>query len=123
MDPEPSAIRDTNVEGPALDIEPSAISAPNVDGSTPDTRTVRDSGPKRGRFNTWIPNRPRYRHQPWMVQHMDVELSMIQALSVEGSRLDTEPSAIRGTSMEGPAPEPRTIRAEAPNRGRFAASK
>ena len=123
MTPELSAIRGTNVEGPALDIEPSAISAPNVDGSTPDTRTVRDSGPKRGRFNTWIPNRPRYRHQPWMVQHMDVELSMIQALSVEGSRLDTEPSAIRGTSMEGPSPEPRTIRSEAPNRGSFAASK
>ena len=51
------------------------------------------------------------------------ELSMIQALSVEGSRLDTEPSAIRGTSMEGPSHEPRTIRAEAPNRGSFAASK
>ena len=54
---------------------------------------------------------------------MAPELSMIQALSVEGSRLDTEPSAIRGTSMEGPALEPRPIRAEAPNRGRFAASK
>ena len=31
------------------------------------------------------------------------ELSMIQALSVEGSHLETEPSAIRGISMEGPA--------------------
>ena len=111
MDPEPSAIRDTNVEGPALDIEPSAISAPNVDGSTPDTRTVRDSGPKRGRFNTWIPNRPRYRHQPWMVQHMDVAPSMIQALSVEGPALDIEPSEILAPTVEGSRldTEPSTI--------------
>ncbi|MCI6328950.1 MAG: hypothetical protein MR793_09945 [Bacteroidales bacterium] len=37
------------MEGPALDIEPSAISTFSVEGSTPDTRTVHDSGPKRGR--------------------------------------------------------------------------
>ena len=36
---------------------------------------------------------------------------MIQALSVEGSRLDTEPSAIWGINVEGSAlnPEPSTI--------------
>ena len=50
LDTEPSTIWDTNVEGPALDIEPSAISTFSVDGSTHDTRTVHDSGPKRGRF-------------------------------------------------------------------------
>ena len=118
-DVEPSVIQALSMEGPALDIEPSAISAPNVDGSTPDTRTVRDSGPKRGRFNTWIPNRPRYRHQPWMVQHMDVELSMIQALSVEGSRLDTEPSTISTSSVEGSTLDTRTVHDSGPKHGRF----
>ena len=41
---------------------------------------------------------------------MDPELSMIQALSMEGSRLDTEPSTISTFSVEGSTPEPRTIR-------------
>ena len=52
MTPELSAIRGTNVEGPALDIEPSAISTSSVEGSTLDTRTVRDIGTNRGGFNT-----------------------------------------------------------------------
>ena len=38
------------------------------------------------------------------------ELSMIQTLSVEGSRLDTEPSTIRDTNVEGPTHGSRTIR-------------
>ena len=37
------------------------------------------------------------------------ELSMIQALSVEGSRLDTEPSTISTFSVEGSTPDTRTI--------------
>ena len=50
LETEPSAIRGISMEGPALDIEPSAISTFSVDGPTPDTRTVHDSDPKRGRF-------------------------------------------------------------------------
>ena len=50
LDTEPSAISTSSMEGSALDIEPSAISTSSVEGSTPDTRTVRDSGPKCGRF-------------------------------------------------------------------------
>ena len=49
MDPALSAIRGTNVEGPALNPEPSTISTSSVEGSTPDTRTVHDSCPKHGR--------------------------------------------------------------------------
>ena len=49
LDIEPSAIQALTVEGPALNIEPSTISTFSADGSTPDTRTVHDSGPKRGR--------------------------------------------------------------------------
>ena len=86
MDPELSAIRDTNVEGSVLE-----------------NGTIRDINLQRGGFNTWIPNRPRYRHQPWKVQHPIPEPSAIQALSVEGSHLDTEPSAISTSSMEGSA--------------------
>ena len=37
------------------------------------------------------------------------ELSMIQALSMEGPALDIEPSAISAPTVEGPALEPRTI--------------
>ena len=33
-----------------LVVEPSVIRAQNVDGSLPDPRTIRDSGPQRGRF-------------------------------------------------------------------------
>ena len=39
------------------------------------------------------------------------ELSMIQAQNVEGSRLDTEPSAIWGINMEGSVLENGTIHA------------
>ena len=52
MDPELSMIQALSVEGPALDIEPSTISTFSVEGSTLEPRTIRDSGPKRGRFNT-----------------------------------------------------------------------
>ena len=41
---------------------------------------------------------------------MDAELSMIQALSVEGSRLDTEPSTISTFSVDGSTPDTRTVR-------------
>ena len=50
MAPELSMIQALSMEGPALDTEPSTISTSSVDGSTPDTRTIRDSGPKCGRF-------------------------------------------------------------------------
>ena len=140
MIPELSAIQALSVEGSRLDTEPSTILNFSVDGSTPDTRTVHDSGPKRGRFGLGEWNHPRYRHQPWtvrawilnrpryqpsawMVQHLIPALSMIQALSVEGPALNPEPSTISTFSVDGSTLEPRTIRAEAPNRGRFAASK
>ena len=68
---------------------------------------------------------------------MDPELSMIQALSVEGSRLDIELSTISTSSMEGPAlnpelstiststvdgstPDTRTVHDSDPKCGRFA---
>ena len=69
--------------------ELSMIQALNVEGSVLENGTIRDINLQRGGFNTWIPNRPRYRHQTWKVQHLIPELSMIQALSVEGSTLDT----------------------------------
>ena len=47
------------------------------------------------------------------------ELSMIQALSVEGSRLDTEPSTISTFSVEGSTPDTRTIHDINLHRGRF----
>ena len=37
------------------------------------------------------------------------ELSMIQALSVEGSRLDTEPSTKSTSSVDGSTPEVKTL--------------
>ena len=68
MDPALSAIRGTNVEGPALDIEPSTKSTSSVEGSTPDTRTIRDIDLQRGRFNTRYPNCPRCGALTWKVQ-------------------------------------------------------
>ena len=50
LDIEPSAIRALSVEGPALDIEPSTIQALSVEGSTLEPRTIRDIGTNRGRF-------------------------------------------------------------------------
>ena len=44
-------IQALSVEGSRLDNEPSTKSTSTVDGSTPDTRTIRDSGPKHGRFS------------------------------------------------------------------------
>ena len=46
----------------------------------------------------------------WKVQPLDSELSMIQAQSVEGSRLDTEPSMIWGINVEGSVLENGTVR-------------
>ena len=91
--------------------EPSAIQALSVEGSRPGYRTIRDIGLQRGRFNTRYPNCPRYRPPAWMVQHMDVAPSMIQALSVEGPALDIEPSAILAPTVEGSRldTEPSTI--------------
>ena len=51
---------------------------------------------------------------------MDVELSMIQALSMEGSHLDTEPSTILTSSVEGPTHDTRTVHDSGPKCGRFA---
>ena len=102
-----------------LNPEPSAISAPTVDGSTPDTRTVHDSGPKRGRFGLGKWNHPRNRPPAWMVQHLIPEPSAISAPTAEGSRLDTEPSAISTSSVEGSTHGPRTVHDSGPNRGRF----
>ena len=128
MDPALSATRGTNVEGSALDIEPSTISTFSVEGSTHEPRTVREMGHQHGRLGLgewnrprygaltwkvqpWILNCPRYRPPAWMVQHMDVAPSMIQALSVEGPALDIEPSAILAPTEEGSRQdtEPSTI--------------
>ena len=45
-----------------------------------------------------------------MVQHMIPELSMIQALTVEGPALDIEPSTISTFSVEGSTHDTRTVR-------------
>ena len=47
---EPSMISAFSVEGSRLRYGPSVISSLSVEGSTLESRTVRDSGPKRGRF-------------------------------------------------------------------------
>ena len=52
FDPEPSVKSTSTADGSALDPEPSVILTPNVDGSTPGIRTIRDSGPQRGRFRS-----------------------------------------------------------------------
>ena len=51
---EPSTKWGISMEGPALVIEPSSISASTVEGSTLESRTIRDSGPKCGRFASEI---------------------------------------------------------------------
>ena len=137
LTPELSMIQALSMEGSALDIEPSTILTSSVEGPTPDTRTIRDSGPKRGRsspeprtvhdigtnrgrsnlghrtvhdsgpnrgrsspghrtihdidlqrgrFNTWIPNHPRYVALAWKVQPMNPEPSAPKPQTVEGSR-------------------------------------
>ena len=48
----PSAIQAPSVDGSALNPEPSMISTSSMDGSLPDTRTIRDIGPQRGRFRS-----------------------------------------------------------------------
>ena len=51
------------------------------------------------------------------------ELSMIQALSVEGPALDIEPSAISTSSVEGSTPDTRTVLDSGPKHGRFGLGK
>ena len=63
----PSAIQAPSVDGSALDPEPSMILTPNVDGSTPGIRTIRDSGPQRGRSTPAALNHPRYEPSAWKV--------------------------------------------------------
>ena len=99
----PSAKWSISVEGPALVIEPSAKSAFIVEGSTLGSRTIRDSGPKCGRFGPGEWNQPRNGALAWKVQLLDPELSVISAFSVEGS-----------------IPGSRTIRDSGPKRGWFA---
>ena len=55
----------------------------------------------------------------WKVGFVYIELSMIQAQSVEGSRLDTEPSMIWGINVEGSVLENGTVRDIDSQRGRF----
>ena len=123
---EPSAISTSSVEGPTHDTRTVHDSGPKHGRSSPGHRTIRDIGTNRGWFNTWIPhcprhgaltwkaqpwtsNRPRYRPSAWKVQHLIPELSMIQALSVEGPALEMEPSAISTSSVEGSTPEVKTL--------------
>ena len=119
MDPALSAIRGTNVEGPALNPEPSTISTSSVEGSTHGSRTVHDSGPKRGRSS------PGHRTVHDIDLHRgrfasETQLSMIQALSMEGPAMDIEPSAISTSSVDGSALGCQTFRDSGPNCGRFA---
>ena len=73
-----------------------------MEGSTPESRTVRDSGPKRGRFGLGEWNRPRYGALAWKVQP-----------------LDPEPSVICVFIADGWLCLHRTIRDSGPKRGRF----
>ena len=73
----PSAKWSISVEGPALVIEPSAKSAFIVEGSTLGSRTIRDSGPKCGRFGPGEWNQPRNGALAWKVQLLDPEPSVI----------------------------------------------
>ena len=50
LDTEPSAKLGISMEGSLLRHGPSVISSLSVEGSNTDTRTVHDSGPKRGGF-------------------------------------------------------------------------
>ena len=50
---QPSAKWSISMEGSLLRYGPSVISSLSVEGSTLESRTVRDSGPKRGRFRGW----------------------------------------------------------------------
>ena len=101
MTPELSAIRGTNVEGPALDIEPSAISTSSVEGSTLDTRTIRDIDLQRGRFNTWIPNHPRYQPSAWKVQLWTSNRPRYRLSAWKVHPLNPEPSAPKPQTVEG----------------------
>ena len=116
---EPSMISTSSVDGSALDHEPSVISTPSVDGSPPNTRTFHDLCPQRGRFDPWYLNHPRYRLPAWKVRPLVFEPSVIQALSVDGSALDSEPSVISASNVEGSPPDARTIRDSGPQHGRF----
>ena len=89
-----STISAFGVEGSLLRYGPSVISSLSVEGSTLGSRTIRDSGPKCGRFGPGEWNQPRNGALAWKVQLLDPEPSVIRAQSVEGSRLDAEPSAI-----------------------------
>ena len=97
--------------------ELSMIQALNVEGSVLENGTIRDINLQRGGFNTWIPNRPRYRHQTWKVQPLIPELSAIRGTNVEGPALNPEPSAISTLSVEGSTPNTRTIRDTGPKHG------
>ena len=55
-----------------------------------------------------------------MVGFVYIELSTISAFSVDGSRVDTEPSMIRAQSVEGSGLENGTVRDMEHYRGRFA---
>ena len=91
------------------------ISTPTADGSLPDTRTIRDSGPQRGRFRSgprtfrdidsqrgwfdpWYPHHPRFRPP-----------------SVDGSALDPAPSMKSTSTADGSLPDTRTIRDSGPS--------
>ena len=55
-------------------------------------------------------NRPRYEALTWKVQLLNPELSTKSAFSVEGSRVDAEPSMIWGINVEGSVLENGTVR-------------
>ena len=98
---EPSAIWSISMEGALLRHGPSVISSLRVEGWFCLHRTVRDSGLKRGGFGPgewnhprygalawkvqlWSSNCPRYRHQPWKVQPLNPELSVICVFIADG---------------------------------------
>ena len=98
--------------------EMSTISTSSVDGSSPDSRTVHDSGPKRGRssfghrtvhdigtnrgwFNTWIPHCPRYGALTWKVQPWTSNRPRYRPSAWKVQPLIPELSMIQTPSVEG----------------------
>ena len=119
LDTEPSMILGIIVEGPALVIEPSAKSAFIVEGSTLGSRTIRDSGPKCGRFGPGEWNQPRNGALAWKVQLLDPEPSVICVFIADGCFVYIELSTKSAFSVEGSNTDTRTVRDMCLYRGRL----
>ena len=98
--------------------EPSAISTSSMDGSPSGIRTIRDSGPQRGRFrsgprtfheidlqrgwfNHWYPNHPRFRPSAWTVPLWIPNRPRYMPPAWTVRPLLSEPSAIHAQNLDG----------------------